>query len=123
MNWEEERHIHKKPERFKLEKDDVWGKFDSNHNMISSGMVVARGYPRIDEYFTKVEFDKLNIIIPNICPVWKDTLPYKSVTVICNENELNEVLYWLEYVHGGEHSKMEELSDNRIAIRSDYQCW
>lgn len=58
------------------------------------------------------------------CPIWGDELPYKSVTVVCEEAQENEVVYWLEYVHGGGSvSKRKELGQGKIALRSDYLAW
>ena len=92
------------PEAKVLTQEDVWGKLDENYNRISSGMIVAR----TDE----------------VCPIFKDKVPYKSVTVVCNSSQVNEVIYWLEYVHGGDSvSKVRALPDGKAAIRSDYQCW
>jgi len=83
------------PKAKKVTKEDVWEK---------GGMIVARS----DE----------------ICPVWRDVLPYKSVTAICNKIQQEEVIYWLEYVYGGESiSKIKELSNDKVAIRSNYMCW
>jgi hypothetical protein len=88
----------------KLKMEDVWGKYDEEkHEMIHYGMIVARAEVK--------------------CPIFKDKLPYKSVTVVCNPEEEGEVEYWLSYVHGGGVSKRKELKDGKIALRSDYQCW
>ena len=57
------------------------------------------------------------------CPIWNDILPYKSVTVVCKEEDFNDVIFWLAYVHGGEYSKTKKLPQNKIAIRSNYQAW
>lgn len=103
MTKKESRSIWKKPPHFKLEKDDVWPLFDDKDKKITEGRIVASSGEK--------------------CPIWKDKVPYKSVTAVCTKDELNEVLYWLSYVHGGEHSKMCPLPDNKIAIRSDYQAW
>lgn len=92
-----------------LTKDDVWGKVDlEQHKKLSEGMIVARGGAEEDV----------------VCPIFKDRLPYKSVTVVCMESEMIEVTYWLEYVHGGESvSKHKKLPGGKMALRSDYQCW
>lgn len=89
----------------KLSMDDVWGKHDEKtHEMLSSGMIVARHEDN--------------------CPIFEDVVPYKSVTVICSEDQESDVTYWLEYVHGGNSvSKRKDLGKNKIALRSDYQCW
>lgn len=124
MNWQEERLIHKKPTGFKLEKDDVFGKFDVNHKRIDNGRLVANGYAEIDpKYFPQEKYDLLVSKLPHICPIWKDKIPWKSLTVVCSNDEVNEVLYWLSYVHGGEVSRMKKLPNGKVAIRSDYQCW
>ena len=94
-----------KPVVHKLTKEDVWGKFDEEtHQRLSPGMIVARS--------------------EQICPVWKDKLPYKSVTVICKAEEVGEVIYWLGYVHGGDSvSKQRKIAGGKVALRSDYMCW
>lgn len=87
-----------------LTKEDVWGKFNEKFEKISNGMIVAR-------YNDK-------------CPVFKDIIPYKSVTVVCKPEEEHEVIYWLGYVQGGDCvSKRAELKNGNIALRADYQCW
>lgn len=88
-----------------LTKEDVWGVFDMEKmERTSEGMIVARH--------------------KDICPIFKDEVPYKSVTVVCPKKRYDEVVYWLEYVHGADCVTMiEELDDLRIAIRSEYQCW
>jgi hypothetical protein len=64
-----------------------------------------------------------------ICPIWGDKLPYKSVTVVIPELMLHDGLqhqveYWLEYVHGGGSvSRRRSLPDGTVAIRSDYMAW
>jgi hypothetical protein len=89
---------------FKLTKEDVWGEFDSNYNTINKGMIVARH--------------------KDICPHFGDVVPYKAITVICNVKQEDEVIYWLEYVHGANCiSGRKTLKDGNIALRSDYQCW
>lgn len=84
--------------QFKIQKWDVWGKKSDGYK----GMRVAR--------------------TEEICPIWKDKLPYKSVTVVCKKEDVNEVIYWLSYVHGGPYSKMKDLKNGNIAIRSRYQA-
>lgn len=83
-----------------LTKEDVWGDYEKG----TKGMIVASS--------------------GDICPIFKDKVPYKSVTVVCTEPQLHEVKYWLAYVHGGGciHTEID-MPDGRIAIRSDYQCW
>lgn len=88
-----------------LTKDDVFGVYDfKNNKMIDNGMVVARS--------------------KEDCPIFKDILPYKSMTVVCQNEQQEDVVYWLEYVHGSNCvSKVKKLDESNIAIRSDYQCW
>ena len=87
----------------KITMDDVWGKY-VGVKLISNGMIVARS----DE----------------ICPIWKDKLPYKSVTVVCKKKDEDEVIYWLEYVHGADCvSRRKELPKGKVALRSNYMCW
>lgn len=59
------------------------------------------------------------------CPIFKDIIPYKSVTVVCNTNQEREVTNWLDYVMGGRSiSKRKEIkSVGIVVLRSDYQCW
>lgn len=88
-----------------LTKEDVWGEIDyENLTRLSEGMIVARTEQQ--------------------CPHFGDMIPYKSITVVCEANQEQEVHYWLEYVHGGNSVSMrKELPNNQIALRSDYQCW
>ncbi len=101
---------------------DVWGKYDDNHNKVSTGMIVARGIP-----YDKNSPEGKDLIektgYPAVCPVFGDVLPYKSVTVVCTEEHFNAVTYWLSFVHGGQHYGEKKLKDGRIALRSNYQCW
>lgn len=88
-----------------ITEEDVWGRFDETRTKkIDRGMIVARS--------------------GEICPIFGDEVPYKSVTVVGPKNKQDEIIYWLEYVHGGGSvSEIVELDDLRVAIRSDYQCW
>lgn len=84
--------------------EDVWGKYDDHHTRITPGMIVAK---------TK-----------DICPIFKDKVPYKSVTVVGPIEREMEIIYWLEYVHGADCvMETKKLPNDKIAIRSDYQCW
>jgi len=64
----------------KLTKNDVLGAFGTDGIYTSKGLVLA--------------------VSDEVCPVWKDVLPFKSVTVGCSFEELEDVQYWLEYVYG-----------------------
>ena len=94
-----------KPLKLILTKEDVFGEYNiDTHKRLSNGMIVARQ----DE----------------ICPIWGDKIPYKAETVICLKDLQDEVIYWLEYVNGA-YCVLNSCSlpNNRIAIRSQYQCW
>jgi len=89
---------------FKLTKEDVWGEYDENYNLIKKGMIVAK--------------------YKDICPYFTDVVPYKSVTVVCDKDQEEEVTYWLEYVHGANSISNKKILDNdKIALRSNYKCW
>jgi len=105
----------------KLTQEDVWGKYEESHwkggipnttwipgRRKSKGMIVAssvKGYS-------------------DVCPVWHDKIPYKSVTIICDKQQEGDCEYWLEYVHGGGSvTRRKELSKGKVALRSDYQAW
>jgi hypothetical protein len=109
----------------KITKDDVWGKWSDDLKLIDRGMIVAKGYPpSLDKSPAAAAelFDRIKV--GDTCPVWKDKLPYKSVTVICDKKDMNEVMYWLEYVHGGDCvEKTKDLPGDKVAIRSNYMCW
>ena len=93
---------HAKPSKMKME--DVWGRYNKKRGEVVGGMIVANSEQR--------------------CPIFKDKVPYKSVTVVCKTDQEGEVSFWLEYVHGGGSiSNVKKLKDGKIAIRSDYQCW
>lgn len=96
--------LRKNSNKKNITKEDVWGKVNENFEKIDNGMIIAR-------YNAK-------------CPVFKDIIPYKSVTVVCKPEEENEVIYWLEYVQGMDCiSRRAELENGDIALRADYQCW
>ncbi len=104
-----------------LTQEDVWGEWTHSSERISFGMIVAQGYGDMSDREKKQWEGSLS---PDICPIWKDKLPYKSITVICDKSQQSEVEYWLEYVHGGGSiSKTKSLPNNKIAIRSNYMCW
>ena|SRR5688572_32560416 len=115
-----------KPVAKKLTQEDVWGKWTEpgspeGMKLISRGMIVAQGYGEHDEGYEKW---KEAVQVTDICPVWGGTLYYKSVTVICNEDQYDEVYYWLEYVHGADCVSMVKiLEGGKVAFRSDYKCW
>lgn len=60
------------------------------------------------------------------CIYFNDIVPYKSVTVVCWEHQIADVLYWLEYVHGGNSLDMSKRltgeNTGKVALRSNYQC-
>lgn len=107
-----------------LQKEEVWGVFDlQTMTHTYKGMIVARGVGKVDAYFTQEQRDSAIAQIPEVCPIWGDTLPRKSVTVICNADQEDDVSYWLHHVHGAYCvSARLELKDGRIAMRSDYMC-
>lgn len=90
---------------FSLKKEDVWGVYDvENNKVVSKGMIVSKQGEK--------------------CPVFNDVLPYKSVTMVCGINQLEEVTYWIEYVQGANCiSDLKEMPGDNIAIRSNYTCW
>ncbi len=95
--------------KMKFTKDDIFEKWSDDHKLLDKGMIVASS--------CKSE------VYPNTCPIWHDSMPLKSVTVVCEPNQEEEVKYWLSYVHGGEYAARKELADGRIALRSNYECW
>ena len=86
-------------------KEDVWGKWNNDFTAkLSNGMIVASSNKK--------------------CPIFKDVVPYKSVTAVCAEEQKSEVIYWLEYVLGANCvSLLRRLENGAIAIRANYQCW
>lgn len=104
-----------------LTKDDVWGTFDENYNLLTRGLIVAQGFggepSKLKEWEEKLK-------VKSVCPIWKDKLPYKSVTVVCEEEQLSDVINWLSYVHGGDCISRElKLPNGKFALRSNYTCW
>lgn len=93
-----------------LTKDDVWGKYktiDGITEKVSSGMVAARGTGANE-----------------ICPIFGDRLGYKDTTFICEKSQVDDVLYWITYVHGEDCiTKEKDLGSGKVAFRSEYQCW
>lgn len=95
----------KNPNEYSIKQEDVWGKFDIYEGKkLSQGMIVAR--------------------YNDTCPIFKDIVPFKSVTVVGPLDKQHEIEYWLDYVNGGGSiSKVKELDNNKVAIRSNYMCW
>jgi len=101
-----------------LTQEDVWGRYvkiDDNYVNVNDGMIVANhsfgGYNKIKAQSLKK------------CPIFKDYVGYKSVTVVCDKKLQDDVEYWLEFVHGGGSiQKVKDLKD-KVGIRSDYMCW
>ncbi len=92
------------PEATEITKDDVFGKWTDAHVKVHDGMVVARQ--------------------DQPCPHFGDTVPYKSVTVVCQDSLIEQVAYWLEYTHGCDCiEKLQSLGNGKTAIRSDYMAW
>lgn len=88
------------PEPKELKKEDVWGDGTAN----SKGMRIA--------------------IYGHKCPIFNDIVEYKSTTFVFPKSKEEEVIYWVEYVYGGDCiTKRKELDDLRVAIRAEYQCW
>ena len=58
------------------------------------------------------------------CPIFKTFIPYKSFTIVVDNNLQDSAEYWCNYIHGSNCiQKTKILSDNKVAIRSDYMCW
>ena len=69
-------------------------------------------------------FDNKKCQSKSKCPIFEDFIPYKSWTIIVDKKKFNSAMYWCDYIHGGNSvSKTKELDKNKVAIRSDYQCW
>ena len=107
-----------------LTKEDVWGKWirtEQGSFRLSFGMIVADC--RLGGFNEKKARSKMK------CPIFNDYVDYKSVTVLCGIEWEEEVLYWLEYVQGGDcvsqtkYLKDTETKKEYVAIRGDYQCW
>lgn len=112
------------PEAKKLTMKDVWGKYDQENSRVVGGMVWARGLgdwkKEVRDGYLREDFQPN---YPTKCPIWKEELPYKTVTVICQVEQEQEVIYWLDYVMGGGCvQKTKQLSGNRIAMQADYMC-
>ncbi len=93
------------PEAKDITKEDVFGKWTEDHRAkVHDGMVTARS--------------------KEFCVHFGGIVPYKSVTVVCPDALLEQVSYWLEYVHGCDCiSNIKSLGDGRTAVRSDYMAW
>jgi hypothetical protein len=91
-----------------LTKDDVFGKIAEDENgfpyRATEGMVVGQQ--------------------KTTCPIWGDEIPYKSTTVVCEAHQVDDVIYWMIHVKGGDCiSRQKTLPDGKVALRGDYQCW
>ena len=110
--------------------NDVFGKMtdptSGEYKRLTNGMIVARGLPYSENSPEAKQIQEATVVepIPQRCPILGDLLPYKSVSVICEEKDLTAVTYWLEYVQGGGSvSIVQPTSDGKIFIRSNYTCW
>ncbi len=89
----------------KLSRDDVFGKHKFQDGKLigrEGGLVVA------------TEGQK--------CPVFKDVLPQKAVTIVGLEKDFEEIEYWLEYIKGRGCITKEHTQDGHIALRAEYQA-
>jgi len=91
-----------KPEAFTLTVEDVWGKTEGNKK-IHNGMIVTR--------------------TGQVCPYFRDVVPYRAVTVVCNDAQYKEVIYWLQQVHGKRCiiNVKAIMEGKKLAIRSEEQ--
>jgi hypothetical protein len=104
------------PRAKNLTKEQVWGLWEEGKN-VEVGMIVAKGYDLSNRDIAN------SMPYPQVCPVFLDKLPYKSVTVVCAPSKKDEVIYWLEYVLGGGCVQQICRYKNGIAIRANYMCW
>jgi hypothetical protein len=92
--------LEQEQELLRITKDDVFG---------PNGMVVANS--------------------GEVCPIFGDRVPYKSVTVVIPELSVHDGLigdveYWLDFVQGdGSVSQRRSMPDGTVALRSDYMAW
>ena len=96
------------PEAKTLTLNDVWGVYDEDKSKkVSNGMVVAKS--------------------EDICPIFKDEVPFKSSTIVCDLDLEEEVEYWCDFVMGGgsisERKELKGKNKGKVALRADYQCW
>lgn len=105
------------PEAKAVTQEDVWGKWSKDYDTkIHNGLIIADC--RIGGY----DDEKLQSKVK--CPVFKDFIGWKSVTVVCDKAISEEVAYWLEYVQGSDCiSQVKDLEDDKIALRADYTAW
>lgn len=91
-----------KPETFNLSVEDVWGRV-KGREILDDGMIVSR--------------------TGQLCPYFQDVVPFRSVTVLCNEEHYKEVIYWLQKIHGTRCiTNIRAVMDGRkLAIRSEEQ--
>ncbi|MGV2886158.1 hypothetical protein [Paenibacillus taichungensis] len=91
-----------KPDSFTLSVEDVWGKVQGK-TKINDGMIVSR--------------------TGQVCQYFQDVVPFRSVSVLCNVDQYQEVIYWLQKVHGKRCiTNVRAIMDGRkLAIRSEDQ--
>ena len=106
MDWLEQ--LEEEAKSMKLQQDDIFCK-DSKYIVADSRLG---------------GFNEARCRSNQKCPIFKSFIPYKSQTIVCHEEELNEVIFWCEFVQGGDCiSQLKHLKDGKVAIRSNYMCW
>jgi hypothetical protein len=93
---------------------------------------------RLDQEQAELRIIKDDVFGPNgmvvanseeVCPIFGDKVPYKSVTVVVPELSVHDGLigdveYWLDFVQGdGSVSQRRSMPDGTVALRSDYMAW
>lgn len=91
-----------KPNSFTLSVEDVWGRVDGRRKL-DEGMIVSKSL--------------------QVCAYFDDIVPYRAVTVLCDSEQYNEVIYWLQQVHGKRcvTNVRAIFEGRRLAIRSEAQ--
>lgn len=55
------------------------------------------------------------------CPVFKDTVPEKALTIVGPLDLFDEIEYWLEYIKGKDCITRHHVQDGYIALRAEHQ--
>lgn len=108
------------PPYIQLTLQDIEGIYTTEMKRLSDGMIVAEGYGYEPETFAKVQ--EVGNFHPQVCPIWGDTIPNRSATIVCRKERAVEVKRLLSIEYGDTaFEKQEDQPNGFVAIRTKLQ--